>query len=167
MSEIPTNEITKTEPEPASLVNSKDIEELVKKVIDHTAEERRLALEMYNRLTGDGEFDKISDVMYKGEVVYKMLELANKSTGELNKLLATIQRFASVKTESENLDKILSAEQIAGMLNVLDVLQVGPNKFTGNTVKKETIDAIRQVQKNYKDKDGVDVEFVDLDEPEK
>jgi hypothetical protein len=159
-----SDELDKIPQNENALIRNQDILQLVRKVMDNLAEERALALEMYKRLTGAGDFDKIADVMYKGETVSKMLELTTKATGELNKLLSTIQKFSSDKVESENVDKILSAEHIGGILDALDVLKVGPNKFTGNAVRQEIVNQIKQVQQNYKDKNGVDVEFSDMED---
>lgn len=146
------------------LLTNQDILKLISKVIDNTSEERTLALNMYNHLTKGDSFTKLADIMYKTDAVARMLELANRSTGELNKLLATIQRFSSDKVQSENVDKLMSVNEITGILNALDVLKVGPDKFTGNTIKQEIVDSIKEVQKNYKDKNGADVEFVDMDD---
>lgn len=157
------NEIQKLDDNKESaLIKKEDILQLISTVINNSTNDRIRALRLIDDLTKD--FEQLSDILYKSRAVTALLDIAGKATAEQNKLLATIQKFASDKLQAENVEKIISAEQFGNVLDMMDQLEVGPKKF----IKKDRtasskLDIIKTTLKNHKDEDGVDVEYSDME----
>jgi len=109
---------------------------LMKEVFIQAQSDRNKALETFEAITK--EFDKTHHFTLKGEIAAKFLEAANKSTGELNKLIATMQKFNSDKVQSENADKLLGSVERNNFLEILDQAGVGPSRL----INKENIEEI-------------------------
>lgn len=145
-----------------SLLSKDDILALVKRIVDDSTEDRLRAIQLVQQIT-EKDFDGLMEIGIKGDTVAKLLDIANKSTSELNKLLGTIQRFHSDKKQEENVEKILSAGQIGNVLTLLDQLNVGPSKYTGTTISEQQKQALKEVQKDFK-KDDIDYNYVDMED---
>lgn len=139
--ESDNNEIVKQNSDD-KLLSKNDVLNLVIKIQNQIQEEREKALEVFDNLTKK-DFDKLHEITMKGETAARFLEIAKDSTGELNKLLSTIQKFHSDKVNSDNVDKMVGTDT-NNVLDLLDKLNVGADRLIKKPIKTPTVEEVEK-----------------------
>lgn len=156
-----TNQIQKNE-----IIDGKEVVRLINETLEEISNDRQKALSLLEKIT-EKEFEKTFEIMYKGEIAAKFLELAGKSTAEKNKLLSIIQKFNSDKVKSENVDKVLNSTDYNNIIALCDQLGIVPNqRFSSKDNIKEELKKETLQDATFIDDDGINNEYTEFEDDE-
>ena len=112
------------------------LEDLFRTIYEKSLEEREKALEVFHSFRK--EIGDIEDIFMIGDKPVEYLDIAQKSTENLIKVVNAIQKIIEAEKDPEN-----SHGNVNDIIDFLDKNNVGPERFIKNTsknsVKNETI----------------------------
>lgn len=112
------------------LFEGKTAEDIYREVYDFTVEERKVALDMFDKLN---KFIKDpEDGFMQGDKPSPYLDSAHKSTENLIKLLQVINKASSNAEESEK------GIDISSVINLLDEKDIAPDRMRRQKEERET-----------------------------
>jgi len=112
------------------LFDGKTAEDIYREVYDFTVEERKVALDMFDKLN---KFIKDpEDGFMQGDKPSPYLDSAHKSTENLIKLLQVINKASSNAEESEK------GIDISSVINLLDEKDIAPDRMRRQKEERET-----------------------------